>query len=200
MVSKDNNAESDSEFLLMTKNDLTFAATDSLLADPNVWISDSGATSDTTVHEIGMPNKKMVSEEDNITDASGDNVSGKTVGDLKGIICNKQGKELYDATIKKLVYVPGSSFNLFSLSKRLENGWKMRGDANALWLEKDAYKIMFDIKIKIPKGALFCAYFKRKECATTAKNSGMQMSVRLAHDVSEQTAKVDSKITMKYLG
>ena len=36
MVSKDNNAESDSEFLLMTKNDLTFAATDSLLADPNV--------------------------------------------------------------------------------------------------------------------------------------------------------------------
>ena len=147
-----------------------------------------------------MPNKKMVSEEDNITDASGDNVSGETVDDLRGIICNKQGKELYDATIKKLVYVPGSSFNLFSLSKRLENGWKMRGDAKALWLEKDAYKIMFDIKIKIPKGALFCAYFKRKECATTAKNSGKQMSVRLAHDVSEHTAKVDSKITMKYLG
>ena len=36
MASKDNNTESDSEFLLMTKNDLTFAATDSLLTDPNV--------------------------------------------------------------------------------------------------------------------------------------------------------------------
>ena len=147
-----------------------------------------------------MTNKKMASEEDNITDASGNNVSGKTVGDLKGIICNKQGKELYDATIKKLVYVPGSSFNLFSLSKRLENAWKIGGDADAIWLENDAYKIMFDIKMKIPKGVLFCAYFKRKECATTAKNNGNQMSVRLAHDVSEHTVKVDSKITMKYLG
>ena len=59
---------------------------------------------------------------------------------------------------------------------------------------------MFDIKIKTPKGALFCAYFKRKEVATTAKNSGNQMSVRLAHDVSGHTAKEDSKIMMKYLG
>ena len=74
---KDNNTESDSEFLLMTKNDLTFATTDSLLADPNVWISDSSATRDTTAHEIGMTNKKMASEKYNITDASGKNVSGE---------------------------------------------------------------------------------------------------------------------------
>ena len=87
MASKDKNAESDSEFLLLTKNDLTFAATDSLLVDPNVWIADSGATSDTMAHEIGMTNKKMASEEENITDAS-----GETVGDLKRVICNKQGK------------------------------------------------------------------------------------------------------------
>ena len=37
------------------------------------------------------------------------------------------------------------------------------GNANAIWLEKGDYKILFDIKIKTPKGALFCAYFKRKE-------------------------------------
>ena len=36
MASTDKNAESDSEFLLMTTNNLTFAATDSLLNDPNV--------------------------------------------------------------------------------------------------------------------------------------------------------------------
>ena len=110
------------EFLLMTKNKgLTFAANDSLLADPNIWIADSSATSDTTAYEIGMTNTKIASDKDNITDASGNNVSGKTVGDLKGVTCNKQGKELHDATIKELVYVPGSTFNLFSLSKRLEN-------------------------------------------------------------------------------
>ena len=59
---------------------------------------------------------------------------------------------------------------------------------------------MFDIKIKTPKRALFYAYFKRKEVATTAKNNGKQMSVRLAHDVSGHTVKVDGKITMEYMG
>ena len=163
MTSKDNDASSNSKFLLMTKNEgLTFAANDSLLADPNVWIADSGATSDTTAHEIGMTNTKVASDEDNITDASGNNVSGKTVGDLKGVICSKQGKELHDTTIKELVYVPGSSFNLFSVSKRLENGWKVGENSNAIWLEEGDYKILFDIKIKTPKGALFCAYFKKK--------------------------------------
>ena len=122
MTSKNNDASSDSEFLLMTKNKgLTFAANDSLLADPNIWIADSSATSDTTAYEIGTTNTKMASDKDNITDASGNNVSGKTVGDLKGVICNEQGKALHDATIKELVYVPGSTFNLFSLNKRLEN-------------------------------------------------------------------------------
>ena len=147
MASKENNDASDSEFLLMTKNEgLTFAATDSLLADPNVWIADSGATSDTTAYEIGMTNKKKASDKDTITDASGNNVTGKTVGDLKGFICNKQGNEIHDATIKQVVYVPGSNFNLFSLSKRLENGWKLGGDATAIWLAKGGNKITFDIK------------------------------------------------------
>ena len=81
-ASKDNNTESDSEFLLMMKNNLPFTATESLLADPNVWIADSGATIDITAREIGMTKKKMASEEDNITNAPGNNVSGKTVGDL----------------------------------------------------------------------------------------------------------------------
>jgi len=106
MASKDNDASSDSDFLLMTKNEgLTFAAYDSILADPNVWIADSDATSDTTAHEIGITNTKMASDEDNITDASENNGSGKTVGDLKGGICSKQGKKLQDSTIKELVYM-----------------------------------------------------------------------------------------------
>ena len=60
---------------------------------------------------------------------------------------------------------------------------------------------MFDIKIKTPKVALFYVYFKKNyEVAVAAKNNDKPMSVRLAHDVSEHTAKVDSKMTMKYLG
>ena len=57
------------------------------------------------------------------------------------------------------------------------------------------------IKIKTPKGALFCTYIKKNyEVAATAKTKGKQMSVRLAHDVSGHTTEADSKITMTYLG
>ena len=125
MASKDNDASSDSDFLLMTKNEgLTFAAYDSILADPNVWIADSDATSDTTAHEIGITNTKMASDEDNITDASENNGSGKTVGDLKGGICSKQGKKLQDSTIKELVYMYLGPVSTCSV---LASDWKMDG-------------------------------------------------------------------------
>lgn len=42
----------------MTIDNLTFAACNALLVDSNVWITDSGATSDTTVHEVGISNNK----------------------------------------------------------------------------------------------------------------------------------------------
>ena len=47
-----------SEFLLMGVTNLTFGANNELLNDPNIFISDSGAISDTTVYEIGITNKK----------------------------------------------------------------------------------------------------------------------------------------------
>ena len=77
MASTDNNTESDSKFLLVTTNNLTSVATDSLLVNPNFWIADSEATSDTKAHEVRISNKKTVSAQDNIADTSGNNVSGK---------------------------------------------------------------------------------------------------------------------------
>ena len=35
------------------------------------------------------------------------------------------------------------------------------GDKAAIWISKGDEKIVFDIKIKMPKGAIFAAFFKR---------------------------------------
>ena len=121
MTSIDNNAEFNFEILLMTTDNLTF-----------VYIADSGATSDTTAHEVEITNKKTSSAHNYSTDALGNSVSEKTVGDLKEIICKNQGKELTRTIIKELIYVPGLSFNLFNFSKRLENGYILGGNTTTI--------------------------------------------------------------------
>ena len=178
----------------MGVNGLTFGANDALLNDTNVFIAASGATSDTTVYEIGITNKKRASDRDSITDASGINVMGKTIRNLKGIVCNKYGKEIKNATINDVVHLPGSSFNLFSLTKRLEDEWILGRNSTAICLEKGGNKITFDIKIKTPKGALFCIYFKRNsDVAAMATNNTKPMSTKTAHEVTGHIESNDNK-------
>ena len=64
----------------MTKG---FSTEDTILNDPNVFIADSGATSDTTPYDLGFQDTKEADGRDAITDASGNLVSGKKVGKLK---------------------------------------------------------------------------------------------------------------------
>ena len=93
---------------------------------------------------------------------------------LKGKFYDKFGTEMGKATIKDVVHTPNSRFNLFSVTKRMQDGWILGGDKESMWLTKGDQKINFDIKISTPKGALFCIYFKREcEVAATAKNCGV---------------------------
>ena len=104
------------EFLLMTKG---FSTDDAILNDPNVFIADTGATSDTTPHDIGFIESKEASAKDAITDASGKIVSGNKIVKLHGKIFDKFGKEKGEATIREIMYTPNSRFNLFSMTKRM---------------------------------------------------------------------------------
>ena len=58
--------------------------------------------------------------------------------------------------------MPSAKFNLFSITKRLDDGFKLGGDKNFIWIKKGNKKVDFDIKILTPKGAIFATYFKRK--------------------------------------
>ena len=134
--------------MFMAANAMAFESSDKLLQDSNVFIADTGATSDTTPHFVGFSKVSDATDKDCITDASGTSISGRKVGNIKGVICDKHGNEVKEGTIQDIVYMPNSNFNLFSLTKRLNSGRTLGGNSEKLWIEKDGTQIVFDIKIK----------------------------------------------------
>ena len=194
-----------SEFLLMGLNKMEFRADARILDDPNVFIGDTGASSDTTASKLGFQNTRPGDAKDNIVDASGNDLSGKLVGDVSGTFCNKNGEELFDATIKEMVHTPNAGYNLFSITKRLEHGYKLRGDKNSIWIEKGEHKIVFDIKIKTPKGAIFAAYFKQRvndesEVAAVMTDRQRKLNADTVHGWLGHMNDADGRKTIKHLG
>ena len=120
----------------MGVNQMEFRASAKLLEDPNIFIGDTGASSDTTASDLGFRNRKAASASDNIANASRNDLSGKTVGDKSGIFCDKYGNVKNNVVIKDMVYSPNAEFNLFSLTKRLDKGWTLGGDDRSIWISK----------------------------------------------------------------
>lgn len=128
LSSKDSEKESSGnnsrEFILTTKADKMkqFATDDSILKYPNIFIADTGATSDTTPYDIRMQDMIEATAGDAVTDAQGNQISGSKVGNFTGTICDKYGMEVQEAIMKDVVHTPGSGFNLFNISKKLQDG------------------------------------------------------------------------------
>ena len=112
--------EVDNELVLMTLSEIQFANNTSILRDANVFIADSGATSDMSPYSYGMKGLVDGNEEDTITNASGIRMQAYKKGTMKGVICCKFRNEVQSTTINDMVAMPDSEFNLFSTSKRLE--------------------------------------------------------------------------------
>ena len=53
---------------------------------------------------------------DSITNASGDNMAAKYVGNMHVRKCNNKGRVVNELLIKNLIIVPDVKYNLFSLS------------------------------------------------------------------------------------
>jgi len=140
-----------------------------ILKDPNIWIGDSGATSDSTFNDMRMQSCKETKS--SVTMGNGKLIHPKKIGDIAVTIHNKNGNEISDAKMTDVAYIPEANFNLFSITRRLRQGFKLGGDKNSIWLEKSDKKIVFDIVIPTPKGAIYCAYLKRKnaEVASASK-------------------------------
>ena len=73
----------------MTKSlDVTFLKDSLLLNDPNLFIADTGATSNSPPQDFGVIYVKEASVSDAIIDESGNQMKATQTGDINCTICN----------------------------------------------------------------------------------------------------------------
>ena len=109
---------------------MEFKASAKILENPNVFIGNTGASSNTTASNRGFKNVRPTKSVDDIVNSFRNKMSGKYVGDVTGTFCNKYGEECGNAIIKDTVYSPDAQYKLFSITKRLDQGYKLGGDSN----------------------------------------------------------------------
>ena len=134
-----------------------------ILKDKDVWIADSGATSHNTPHDIGVHSVQKPWTSDNVTVGNGAETSASKVGTINGSMYDKNGQlKIRNASLKDVIVLPGSKFNLISIPVFLEKGWQLTGDSEKVKLVKDGVELLFDMTIKTKRGALHCMNFKRE--------------------------------------
>ena len=144
---KANNGEAgmlntDTEVLLSQFNkQMEFPRSLAILMDPNVWVGDTGASVDSTYSKAGATNVREATVDDSVTNGNGSKTGITHLADISGTICDKYGNQMTKAKMKDVKIAPGNKFNLFSITKRQKNGWKLMGDNNAIWLEKNGVEI-----------------------------------------------------------
>merc|ERR1712194_525908 len=111
--------------------------------------------------------------------------------DLDCIAIDKNGNAAGSIRLENVALLETSNYNLFSLSKLLNSGWKMQGDATKVVMSKRSMILTFDIVIKTTKGALFCAHLKIKEVVITGANVELTKSISIdkAHRLLGQANK-----------
>jgi hypothetical protein len=183
----------------MASAGLTFPTDQAFLSDPNVWIGDTAATVHTTPHFQGAINKRDATTEDSITVGNGNTESASKIADVPGVMCDKCGNELSHGTMKNVTLLPTGKFNLFSISKMLTLGWTMGGDKTAIWITKGSMKIVFDIIIPTPKGALYVMCMKRTG-GNKNEMANAAMTIVAAHDRHGHGSEDATRATAKALG
>ena len=95
----------------------------------DIWVADSGAS----CHITNSDYRAVLAEDDDVTalrhsiDASGNVMETRKLVDITGRIRNAKNGKNITLTMGKCRF-GGSKFNLCSLTKLTDNGWKMSGD------------------------------------------------------------------------
>ena len=84
--------------------------------------------------------------------------------DIPGIYCDKDGEEQFTLKLQNVDIIPESHYNVISLTRLMEEGHSITGNKKTgITASKGNQEIKFDIRVEIPKGVLWCTYFKRND-------------------------------------
>lgn len=204
---KDKEESSDEEFMMKTSDKVTFPDKASMLQDPNIMIADTGATCDSSPWMNGMTELRDPKSSDVMVAATGEDMVPRKIGDMVVEQHDKNGIKVQKIKLMDVTVTQKGSYSLFSISKRLKEGWTLVGDKKKIELQKDGKKLTFDIVINTPKGALFCAYMKRSDRTETAlvtRDSTMvktqKIPIRVAHTIMGHMGEAGTRESVKNMG
>jgi hypothetical protein len=143
------------EVALIKHQTMEFPQEFDMLFDPNVWIADTGASAGNTPYLLGAATIRPALEGDGVVVGNGQKSKTNDVNDLSGWKCDKSGNKEDKIRMSDVKVVPDNKFNLFSITKRLNSGWKLGGDEKSMWLSKGKNKVVFDLMIKTKGGYIF---------------------------------------------
>ena len=170
-----------------------------LLRDPDIWIADTGASNHSTWSDHGAEN---VRETGLSAQGQWGKVQKMKEGNIEAVFCDKNGNEYFEAKLVGVGLAKEMNYNLFSLSKLMQDGWKLSGDVRAMQLTKGQATIKFDIVIPTKKGAIYCAYIKRKTNGEVQAGNLVSGSIDAAraHDLLGHSHEDSTKEMARYLG
>ena len=133
-------------------------ACQALLYNLNVFIGNTGATVHSTPRSIGMVNLTDTNGGEQITVANGMSVAGSQIGNVIGTVCDKHENTKGAAQIRETILASGNKYNLFLITKMLDEGWTLGRDSKSIWIKKGNLILRYDMKNKDTKGMPICGH------------------------------------------
>ncbi len=126
---------------------------------PNMWINNTGATRCSMKYkQVGINSRPSTSRTRGLY---GQAIKPSMEVDLPGMYCDKNSNNKFAVKLRDVDGIPEIHYNLISLTKLMEEGHKVTGNKkDGLSVKKGRRVIKFDIRVKTPKGVLWCAYIQ----------------------------------------
>ena len=182
------------------------------LSNEEYWVGDTGATAHIMNTKTGMFNIKNTKNNESMVMGNGSDSIASSIGDIKGCKIDKNGNNVHKIRITNIMHSDSCRFNLFSMSRMVNEGWKLSGDEDSLRLKKNEFELVFDIKVPTPKGFLYCMRVIRdndvseesgspgvdKDIKTQKKKK--TMNIKTAHDALGHMDEERTRKAAKQLG
>jgi hypothetical protein len=150
-----------------------------------------------------LSDNRSPEEDITVVMGNGNEEKVKTIRTVKGNAINKNGKLQGSIDLSGVMHLKNGRYNLLTVTKIMNSGWKLEGDEKSMSLVKENKKLTFDIKIHTTRGVLFALKLdKRTEIAGIVKEvkKVKEVTSMEAHQCLGHLSQQSTKDTAKQLG
>jgi Zinc knuckle len=118
------------------------------LTDPRIWIADTGATVHTTLNKTLAKHWSNNQDDTVVVMGNGQKEEFSKIGTVFGTAINKMGDSQGQISLTDVMYLLTGKYNLVSVTKVMQKGWKLEGNNDSLILSCNGKKLTFNIKLQ----------------------------------------------------